>query len=151
MNRPGFSLPKWRALLAVTLAMAVALLLMPMFTLVPRLLFWGGPIGPAFALFIAPLIGLFVGPFIAPMSALLAALALSAITFGLTGLARTTPVAKSLWLWALAGLISGAAVGTALSLEIMTFGFDLPGTAISGAATGLVCALVARKVMAFKP
>ncbi len=35
--------------------MACALAFMPILTLAPRLLLWGGPIGPAFALFIAPL------------------------------------------------------------------------------------------------
>lgn len=149
MTEPDLAFPIWRAVLAIALAMACALILMPVFTLLPRLLFWGGPIGPAFALFVAPLIGLFVGPFIAPMSVLLATLALAAIVFGFTGLGRTKPVATRLWLWALAGLIVGAATGAALALEIVTFGFELPGTAISGGATGLVCALVARRIMAF--
>lgn len=151
MPEPDLSIPVWRACLAIALAMAVGLILMPVFTLLPRLLFWGGPIGPAFALFVAPLIGLFVGPFIAPMSVLLATLALATVVFGFTGLGRTKPVAKRIWLWALAGVIVGAATGTALALEIVTFGFELPGTAISGGATGLVCALVARRVMAFQP
>jgi len=149
MTEPNLSIPVWRALLAIALAMACALILMPVFTLLPRLLFWGGPIGPAFALFIAPLIGLFVGPFIAPMSVSLATLSLAAVVFGFTELGRTKPAAKTLWAWALAGVPIGAVTGTALSLEIVTFGFELPGTAISGGATGLLCALVARKVMTF--
>jgi hypothetical protein len=141
--------PIRRALFAAAVAMACALALMPVLTLAPRLLLWGGPIGPAFALFIAPLIGLFVGAIIAPMSVSLAALLLLSTVFGFTALGRKKPAAQSLWTWALAGLASGATAGTALSLEIVTFGFELPGTACSGAATGVVCTLVARRMMAF--
>ncbi len=139
-------LPLWRVLIAISVAMACALLLMPVFTLLPRLIFWGGPFGPAFAIFIAPVIGLFVGAFIAPMSVLLAALALSATTFGLSALGRTQAFAGRWWAWALAGLATGAATGAALALEIQTWGFDLPDTAYSGAATGLICALIARRI-----
>jgi hypothetical protein len=140
-----------RALLAILLATLGALLLMPAFTLVPRLLFWGGPFGPAFALFIAPIIGLFVGAYIAPLTVLLAVLILTAMVFGLTALSRTQAVARRWWAWAMAGIAGGAAAGTALALEIMTFGFDLPDTAVSGGATGAICALIARKVSGVQP
>jgi hypothetical protein len=83
------------------------------------------------------------------MSVSLAALLLLCTVFGFTALGRKRPAAKTLWAWAIAGLASGAAAGTALSLEILTFGFELPGTAYSGAATGLVCALIARRLMTF--
>jgi hypothetical protein len=149
MSHVDQPLPIRRALFSAAVAMACALALMPVLTLAPRLLLWGGPIGPAFALFIAPLIGLFVGAFIAPMSVSLAALLLLSTVFGLTALGRKSPAAKSLWAWALAGLASGAAAGAALSLEIVTFGFELPGTAYSGAATGLICALIARRMMRY--
>ena len=101
----------------------------------------------AFALLIAPLIGLVMGAVLAPLTVLLAVTALSSIVIGLTKLSRTRDFARRRWLWLVCGLASGAAAGTALPFELVMFGIDLPGTAISGGITGMICALVARRIM----
>jgi len=142
--------PIWRAVLAVALSLIVALALMPALTLAPPLLFWGGPIGPFFALIVAPAIGLIAGPFLAPLTFFLALALQSAMIFIFTRHGHGSGAARSLWAWALAGLATGALAGTMLGLEMNIFGFGLPRTSYSGAATGLVCALVARAVMTFR-
>lgn len=137
--------PVWRALLAILLSTALGLLLMPMVTLAPRLIDFAGPIGPFFALVIAPLAALLFGAIIAPYTVALTLLCQAIAICGLHALRQT-----SAWVWALAGLASGALCGTALGREIDLLGFTLPATIVSGALTGIVCALLARMIMTFQ-
>lgn len=146
-SESGYAVPVLRGLRATLIAMICALMLMPTLTLAPQLMFKGGPFGLIAVFIIAPLGGLWVGPFIAPLTAVLMLLILAAMVFGFAALARHDPAMRQRWLWALAGLVGGAVAGTALALEINTFGFAFPGTTISGGITGALCALLARRIM----
>lgn len=144
MNGTGF--PVRKLVVAWLLCSAVSPILVSLAIVLPAVATQGMGLTVT-GLFLAPVFGLVLGPFMAPISLAISIAFQLAVIAGLFLLGRRTQMARHWWFWSGTGSVAGTIVGVVMVGEMDLLAGQALRIVAAAAATGGLCANLARHVM----